>query len=247
MSLAPAIQLESPNAPAVPVAPTAHYDAAREFAYLDGDPMPAWKDLTGRGYQAVQGAVAKQPVFRRRGIGNRPAVDFDGVDDQFELDVPALSVFVVGRTDGNGGTLQHWVGGTNNWTAAMAFQDGGAAFHNWFLPVDNGNTEAWVPGTVPPDYGPHLFNYQIDVNAKTAQVYHDGRLDLDHTAKKNLRSGGITRLGCTRQTWYYWTFDVRFVSGLVCEVLIYDRTLTTAERVSVEDYLSRKYRIPLNR
>jgi hypothetical protein len=58
-----------------------------------------------------------------------------------------------------------------------------------------------------------------------------------YTEAPNFGAGGVSRLGLTHSTSYYL--------GNYLELLIFARTLSTAERQQVERYLANKWKIAL--
>jgi len=61
------------------LAPTAWY-AARKESYSDTDSVPTFNDQSGNGNDATQGSATLQPTFDVDGLGGRPALVFDGSD-----------------------------------------------------------------------------------------------------------------------------------------------------------------------
>jgi hypothetical protein len=59
-------------------------------------------------------------------------------------------------------------------------------------------------------------------------------------------SGNVgTNLRISLAKWYDGTSDSRFFNGKIGEVIIFNRALKDNERISVEDYLSNKWKISL--
>ncbi len=82
-------------------------------AGTDGSTLGTKTDQSGNGFHAAQGTAARQAVFRADGIGGKPALEYDGVDDYYPLPAAALSMFqAVG-----GGTLLVVATDTGNLTA----------------------------------------------------------------------------------------------------------------------------------
>ena len=54
------------------------------LALEDGDPIGAWPDLSGNGWNATQSTANKQPLFKI-GILGKPALQFDGANDDMAI------------------------------------------------------------------------------------------------------------------------------------------------------------------
>lgn len=73
-----------------------------------------WEDRSGHGRDALQTSADLSPTFVRDGLGGKPTIVFDGVDDF--LEVPSLpgdftrgvSIFLVGQTDGEGACMAYF-------------------------------------------------------------------------------------------------------------------------------------------
>jgi len=58
----------------------AHYDAT-ELGLSNNDPVSEWPDISGNGYDLLQGTASDQPTFVTDGINGNPAISLDGDND----------------------------------------------------------------------------------------------------------------------------------------------------------------------
>jgi hypothetical protein len=195
--------------------------------------------------QAFQTAAGRQPRVYPNAINGHPAVRFDGDDDMLETnldidpkvlpDVTVIAVFnsriaeasplrkLYGQDDGGydrAAGLDDRAGDEKKY----AIFGGGAGVVGFFTLAANQTyltVDAW--------------------GAKAFNGWVNGRKMLDNQEVSNeeglphLYIGGIGTV--YSEPW----------AGDVAELLVYTRPLTDAERTSVEDYLSRKYAIALDR
>lgn len=230
------------SAPPVPGPPVStnlvgYYDANRQVQYADRETVGELCDFSGSGVHALQATESKKPIFQRYGFDRRAAMYFDGVDDVLPVDIvnQILTIFVVGALDPSfaaGSSLQ-WISGADDWDRATISDLDTASFHNWKL----GATSTGAAGV---DSNPHFFCYRINPSANVADVYHDGKLDLD-AASGNLVGGALHAFGARKHP---SGRHMNFLCGLVSEIIVYTRELIDAERYETELYLSRKYDLP---
>lgn len=194
--------------------------------------------------QAYQTEGGRQPRVYPKAINNLPAIRFDGDDDLLETNlnldpavVPQATVFAVfnsrvaesslrklyGQDDGDydrAAGLDDRAGDAKNY-AVFA---GSAGVVGYFTLAANQTyltTDAW---------GPQTFSGWVN-----------GRKMLDNVACANEHGLPHLYIGGTGTVFSEpWAGDI-------AEMLVYSRALTDAERMSIEDYLSRKYAVTLDR
>jgi hypothetical protein len=125
-----------------------HLDASAIAGLSDGDPVTTWADSGPNGYNPTQATSGNRPLYRTAGINGRPALEFDGTNDNLAVafgttysqpntifsvvqfvTVPANDAYP--WLDGVANSNRHWMGsGTSNqfsiW-AGSSFLDSGIA------------------------------------------------------------------------------------------------------------------------
>ena len=218
-------------------------DAGGIEAASDGAAVAMWPDLSGRAHDAVQPAPDSQPQYRASALNGAAAVRFDGTNDSLSIDAALVSgkqkrtVLIVGRPD--------IVGSRGFIDLGNAATPGAAFMITPEYAVSTGSGQRmWVPGastTVPAITtirlnGSSTANLAAWVNGKRLKVAGS------KTARINT-AGGVTIGGGTAGSGK----GTRAFAGDIAEILVYDRGLSTRERVQLEEYLSRKYAIALMR
>lgn len=77
----------------VPLPDLAFCFDADQAGGTDGATLGQLTDQSANAYHAVQGTAAAQGIYRATGLGGKPAVEFDGVDDNYQLPTAALGMF----------------------------------------------------------------------------------------------------------------------------------------------------------
>lgn len=219
-----------------------------------------WNDVSGLGNNAIQNTPSNQPVFLTNLVNGRPAIRFDGTNDQLMLGVnPAsnsFTIFAVAKPSASheidledntlyseGGTLgqRYLLGGTINFEG---FGEAGLSVGT------NGFTSY--------EYGRNQFFW----DHFAALAVHDGNLGAGFSIL-NVRytnqqpslylNGAFVREGLvSSRTNSVLGRAIGFGStgagnspyqGDVAEILVFNTPLTTAERQTVERYLNSKYNV----
>lgn len=186
---------------------------------LAGEGVAAWADKSGAGNQASQGEAGQRPRLVRQAIGAKPVVRFDGANDYLGFSElrQIRSVFWIGREDPEAPDSERPLLGH---LSSCTFQRGQLRrIYRESAYAVSGGGRTWVNGQM---VAPSLTR----VPQTLALVTTVSPVDL----QANLLSGDRL-LG---QRWWW---------GDVAELLIFNRSVTEVERVSLELYLSRKWGI----
>jgi hypothetical protein len=190
-----------------------------------------WADQSGRTNNALQGTLSNQPLLVTNALNGRPVVRFDGTNDQFGfqnnpfLGATQGEMFIVvkARVDSPG---VH---------RALAFF--GASDFTYY-PHDSGQIYDQFGSTVIKalgDPGQPLDQFGI-YSSSAAPKDWSARLNgvlLYRTTNNTVGFASTPLLGTGNGTSYF--------DGDVAELLIYNRTLTAAERDAVGGYLAGKF------
>lgn len=106
----------------------------------EDDPIDTVADLSGNGNDATQGTFVQMPIYRSAGIGGKPALLFDGVDDWFSIPIQSgiLQYFAVFRSvatpfNNYWGLIDNAVS-DSDFTRMGLFEGGQTYFHNNVFP-----------------------------------------------------------------------------------------------------------------
>ena len=197
-----------------------HLDASSSPGLPMGTRSTSGSDVSGASHPAD--LAVGTPVYAATSIGGKPAVRFDGVSALY---------------------TSHWFGntysflsiskleGTSNQRLLSSFDSG------WFIGYDSDQEDVFYPNGWStqnhPDAtaNPHLYS-AISNGSNNTMFYADG---VDKTVVSR-RNGNIGRF----QMGAYRNMELS-AKGDVSEVLIYNRALTTSERLGVEALLNAKY------
>jgi len=207
----------------------------------DGAAIARWADRSGRGHHAVQKAGKLQPAYGRRGLGGKPALVFDGDDFLASTALHNWSddwtLFAVASLDRDA---------SNNWRGIVGNRFGKGAPHWWTLGTKSDGTcylelaagkgvfTKFVPGRT----GPQI--YSVTKRGVGFELRRNG-VGTGTASMANV-GGRSNELRVGR-----WCGAAQGWDGKIAEIIIYDRTLSAAERQAVESYLSVKWGIVLTR
>jgi hypothetical protein len=212
-------------------------DDTTTFTYSSGTVVSQWNDKSGNAYHATQATVANQPS---RVTSPSIGVDFDGSNDTLSSSATfngsVFTTFIVARDynsgavvlgGGSGGDVFYW---PYTQPSDLYFQINS----NWGLATSV-------------TYPTGLSNLEIryDGNGATNADRMKGRfngtertLTFTGTIPTTMsRSGQTTTIGAYNST------PVLPFSGIVSEVISYNKVLSASELTDVRDYLSTKWSI----
>jgi uncharacterized repeat protein (TIGR01451 family) len=200
-----------------------------------------WRDKSGMQNHAAQGVHVQQPLVVANGIGGKPAVSFDGLDDALNvqgnasLDVTSLSVFVV---------LRFTNPDNETYPVILAKLPVNDAF---VLSLDADNTPIARVNIL----GTWLSTQDMDPVGASPEIWstvHDGQVLrlFRNRWQSELAPVALGALGTTTGPLRIGdgaTVDPNGFAGVVSEILLYDRPLAEADRKQIENYLGWKYGI----
>jgi len=186
---------------------------------LAGSKVAVWADSSAAGVDFSQGDVALQPEFVQNAINGLPALRFsDDVRNRMAASksATAQTVFIVAKT------------------AKCIDNDGIWGRSGGDYGVRGLNLGTWHD---PGNAGDFTQNGDMYINGVLGNTYDPDQPYILTAARIAAYSGYTHAIGD------YWNNGsyVRSFSGYVGEVLVYNRGLSTAERESVENYLSEKW------
>ncbi|MDA3926835.1 MAG: autotransporter-associated beta strand repeat-containing protein [Kiritimatiellae bacterium] len=190
---------------------------------LAGSKVAAWADSSAAGVDFSQGNTSLQPEYVQNAINGLPAISFSADIDAglrnrmaASKSATAQTVFIVAKTTSFGehdGIWGHSVGD---------YGIRGDALGTWAYPGDDGDFTQY--GT-------------MYINGTSGQNYNPAEPYILTAARSTAYSESTHAIG---DYWNSATY-VRSFRGYIGEVLVYNRALSTAERETVEAYLSDKW------
>lgn len=200
----------------------------------DGDPVSSWSDSSTVGRTVSQATAGFRPTYRINAVNGKPAVRFDGVDDQMNIGGTDTSwtVFIAYKINAvRPASMMHAMTGTN-FLGYLTSIPANTTHSQWYMAPPNWATYQ----TVQSNLGTSNFHISTYVGTTTtAKAYTDSTLGLSNSG--TFTAGYLTCLA------NYSCADTRWFNGDIAEVIAYSGTLTDAERLRIEGYLKAKYNL----
>lgn len=228
-------------------ASTLYQSSGGSLAAADGDVVGAWLDKSGNGRHMTQATAANKPVLKKNQINGKQVVRGDGVNDRLQQLAVApnyivnstFTVFAVlnsrsafGRAFGNtNGTV-----GNNGFNVRSAVANEGNKY--WVVRNAAGTVgDVAMTGTISLN---QTYLYTFRLNASGAQTFLNG---FQNTATTNVTDLGTPTVPFT--LFQDGTPDATLAASNVdiAELIVYSKSLTDQERISIENYLRRKWGI----
>ncbi len=203
-----------------------------------------WSDQSIYTNHAVQATTTNQPRWIGNALNGKPVIKFNGTNSFLQATSPIwasndFSYIVIWKKDAD--SLTHH--------CVLARPQSAATPGNYFFFGSlNGtssatnvmlNTSACVGST---NLFPNTTTYSLtsvtrsDNVTKGTKLYVNGLLDSESST-----TGGITTVGSTGYQFFVGGWGGYFGNISIAEILVYDRSLSTSERQSVETYLQTKF------
>ena len=205
-------------------------DANKITGLSDGDPVATWSDLSGNGNDALQAAGDAKPIYKTGIQNGRSVVRFDGSSDFMQTAAFASdlaqpnTIFVVVEVRDPEGNTFYILDGIDS-----------AKRHAWFSIAartpDGGGFYAgsvWNPDTTEPKNEWH--SQGVLFNGVSSEWWIDGASQ----GTGDVGAQGLSGLTLGRNK------DPSFIylDGDIGEILVYDGALSSADRGSLDSYLS---------
>lgn len=210
----------------------------------DGDAVASWPDTSGSSRTAAQGTGANKPLFKTNIFGTKPAVRFDGSNDELTFTPSSIpngwtvfGVFTVRSFAAYGGLL--------SWRAASTAG---------FLIMDHaGNASAWTVGYVRTDasnaetkseYNGDTLATPFPSGPAICMVRYNHTGTIAHRRKNGAAISGFTQTGNFGLTTLASIGrGYAFMNVDVGALLVYDNALSDSDAGTVFTYLNSKFAI----
>ena len=207
-----------------------------ETITLNGSTVSQWNDKSGNNYDVSQSTASEQPVYQSAALNSRNVVRFDGIND------------------GLLNTVDTPVGGSTNRTIFVVFNFTAFIGPKYALTLGyNGGPFGTAFGIsqeigVRVGDGNRVFNTSVDTTHAIVTIMLDGTSTSDLSAWKNGSSLGVSStvvrtLNTSSGIGVGRSSGGANIQGDVAEIIVYNSALSTSDKESVEDYLSRKWGI----
>lgn len=222
----------------------------------ENQPIQKWNNVETlnklvNGNDVIQTTLSKQPKYISNSIGGLPALYFDGKNDgtgdsflfngSFLNNKTDVTVFIVDQRTALGTPsvspsysipYQYFLSGNDSVNFAVGYSGGWVRISpsnlNWtgFSNVLN---------------IPHIFTFQSG-NDDGSKIFMDGELKVSSSANAVISIGnGILNICYFNRSW-----TQNWYTGFIGEIIIFSRSLNSSERMGVEEYLSKKWKIKIN-
>ncbi len=222
-----------------------------------GQPVSSWNDVSGGGHHATQATASRKPTYTTALCNGKSGALFNSVNYQYlalqynaDLWTTAKTIIVVHRPDS--------LGNSNGIVSACTlYGAGGEVYARQGLNIcvgtsphshvaayyakDNvsGYIEYPFTSTIVGQW--HISTAISNVTANQTKIWNNGSpgyFNTGYIGQPSVQSSPVIGR-------FYTDWDGLNFAGAICEVLIYNRALSVAEREQVEAYLGLKYNIPI--
>ncbi len=212
-------------------------DANQIEGLNDGDLVTTWSDVSGAGNDAAQATATNKPTYKTNIVNGLPVVRFDGNDnymkitDSADFKVANITLFIVAKKD-NVSALQLLI----DYPHTTSHSD---PYFRWSLLVGgswqmshrwNGGDHIGANNGITADTW-YVIDLKDNVSFRNGvSNASDADADLSYPNAVGIYIGSNVTPG-------------EFWDGDIAEVILYDTSLSDANRTLVRDYLSDKYGI----
>jgi hypothetical protein len=211
------------------------------------DKVASWTD-SSNGRNAVQSTVSNQPTLKTSAINGKSSVNFiasagHSLETPYNafINTEETTVFVVGKPDFGNNPIISTEGSNKGFRVSMDASNKRAEvkWYNASAVLTTQATSINSLDSVGSTISPSLIAFTIDdtnadAEADELKIYVNGKNPTVNSSMGGFIPQDSAALVVGNG------FD-----GLISEIMVYNRVLTTAERQQVEGYLGRKYNIPL--
>lgn len=222
--------------------------ADRITGLADGDPVTTWPDLSGQSNNATQSTTAAKPLYKTAIVNGRPGILFDGVDDFLTLPAAVYnallssdkSVFAVVKWVSVGAADGRVISGANTGSAtryAIRYTTGPV----WGVLYTTGAAQASITASAGAIPSTSVSQIVETVQSGTSLI---ARVNGTQIATDPANAGTETAIAAGLGANAFGSGA--FANVYICEVVVYNRALSTAEASAVRRYLGACYGVAVS-
>lgn len=226
---------------------------ADAISAADSSAVSSWADLSGNGNNALQNSAAIQPLFfNTSSLNNMPVVRFDGTNDEMAVPdndildgTPGITFYAVLRPTNLNGAARGIVGKRVTFTVSVEYA------YSWFFYTGNRlfcDVHMQDNRFNAPTVFTNATNYMLSFNfngalpaAQRSKMYSSGTQIMQATETSAALPNSNQSLALAALNVGYGTY----LGGDFAEIIQFNYSLDTLDRILVENYLSSKYNIAL--
>ncbi|MEO9530966.1 MAG: T9SS type A sorting domain-containing protein [Crocinitomicaceae bacterium] len=210
----------------------------------NGTPVATFTDFSGNNNHFSQGSVSLQPVATEAGLNGLSVVTFDGVNDVLEsgsipaLESSELTYFIVFQK-------------TNLVSQMMITSQYSSSTSAKWRTYSNTNSNKVIGAHYSPTIQHVSFTDDGDasflshhIESSTNKIYREGNLMLTKSATYTTPSGHMA-VGLGNKLTSTVSGNNYTLNGYIAEVVVYNTSLNSLQRVLIENYLGTKYNIAI--
>ena len=214
-------------------------------AIANNEGVGTWNDLSGHGYHVTQTTNTDRPVYKTGAVSGYPGIQFDGSDDFLASAAhfwgsDNISIFVVAKWTAETTTrvLVDKYSTVSNKRQWRYYYDT-VADSTRFVSSTNG-TSATILAIKKdiPTVGTWILQSLIS-NGSSGSFYLDGS-SIKTGTTSTIYDNSLNKLGIGAAQTTDGTL-AGFFHGVISEIVIFSKNLSTTEQVAIEAYLNRKY------
>lgn len=216
----------------------------------DGSAVARWEDQSGNGRHFEQATSNNRPVLKTSVQNNKNVIRFDGSNDRFDgpaaLKIaPPVSIFSV--ISKRGGTNYQSIYSAGILAPVRGYglfisstTDNSGAFSSQYRDGSNASTNYYT-ATTPVINSFFIGASVINLSVNNAYFNNNSENSISHTVGTVTPNQEI-RIGNRREE-SGGPVEGFFLNGDIAEIIIYNSSLTSSDRVLVRDYLNTKWNI----
>lgn len=218
---------------------------------VNNDPISQWSDLSGNGRHWTQGTSLSRPTLNTTGLNSKRGVSFDGSDDYLIGNAATLSLiknlagytfFLVQSATLVAGGQWFAISTNASATAGRVVVLHSTNYQFYARRLDADASAGSVTGGSISAGVANVLTYRVDQTNTTATVFKDGT-QIGNNAAFNT-AGSVENLDSLAAQIGRSLAAASPIQGVISELIVYQRALSTGERQLVEGYLRAKWGTP---
>lgn len=204
----------------------------------NNDPVATWPDTSGNSRDATQSSSSLKPLYKTNILGGKPALLFDGSDDELNFTSTPLTNFTVAMVTKLSSLYSSYQFGMLQWSAA------------------SGDKSGFSLNDTSPTVTPHItiFNSSGTETANKAMgISYDPAVVVPHIAVWTYngstvaaRDNGASQSTSNQDSGYNSGagkigFSYQHGKGYLCALLVYNTVLSGSDITQLETYLNGKF------